>query len=136
MNDVVLIVLPEAVSRHLTGPIIGMVEQRHLHISFLSKTAFTRAEADGFYAGRFPGFQEKLAHNLASGPSVILRLRCEDAFRRARDLAGCFHPDEAKPGTLRRLFAKDAINHAVHLAITPEETAMELCYLMTIGKFA
>jgi nucleoside-diphosphate kinase len=136
MNDAILIVLPEAVSRHLTGPIIGIVEQWHLKIFSLCKTTFTATEATSFYANRLPGFQEKLAHNLASGPCVILRLRCDEAFRRAKDLVGNFHPEEAKHGTLRRLFAKDAVDHVVHIAKTPEETAMELCYLMTLGKLA
>ena len=65
---------------------------------------------------------------MASGPCVLMVLEGENAIAKNRDIMGATNPAQAAPGTLRKLFAKDISQNAVHGSDAPETARTEIAY--------
>jgi len=71
-------------------------------------------------------FLNDLVSFMSSGPAVPMRLRRENAIKGLRELIGATDPKEAKPGTIRALYAESKQNNAVHASDSPESASIEI----------
>src|SRR5207244_8449722 len=118
------IIKPDAVERHLAGPIIQRIEAEGFQIRAMRRVSLTKAQAEGFYAvHRARPFFASLTAFMSSGPAVVLVLEAPYAIRKWRTLMGATDPAKAEPGTLRKEFALSIERNATHGSDAPETLA-------------
>ena len=95
-------------------------------------TRLSRAEAEGFYAvHRERPFFGELVEFMISGPVVVVALEGQDAIARYRKLMGATDPEKADEGTLRKLYASNIQNNAVHGSDGPDTAQTEIPYFFS-----
>ena len=129
MERTLSIIKPDAVARGLIGKIIQRLEQADLKIVAMKLVHMTKAQAQGFYAvHKERPFFEGLTDFMSSGPALVMILQGKDAIARYRQLMGATNPKDAAAGTIRRDFATDVQENAVHGSDAPETAAFEMSY--------
>ena len=73
-------------------------------------------------------FFGELTEFMSSGPCIVLALERDGAIAHWRKVIGATNPAEAEEGTLRKLFATDLGQNAVHGSDAPETAATEIAY--------
>ena len=123
------IIKPDAVSKNLAGKILARIQEDGLKVIGLRMLHMSRAEAEGFYAvhKERPFFGE-LVQFMTSGPAVVVALQGEGAIAKWRTIMGATDPAKADEGTLRKLYADNIQNNAVHGSDAPETAAIEIPY--------
>jgi len=127
-----VMVKPDAVRGGHVGDILRRFEAAGLAIRGLKMVSMDRQEAEGFYRvhqGKpfFPG----LVQFMSSGPTVTVVLEGEGAIARVRQLMGSTDPAKAEAGTIRKEFASDVQQNAVHGSDSPESAATEIPYFFS-----
>ena len=121
------IIKPDATAGNHTGAINSLIEKAGLRIIAQRRIRMTREQAERFYAihAERP-FYEELVTFMISGPVVVQVLEGEDAVACYREVMGATNPDEAAPGTIRKLFARSVGENSVHGSDAPETAAEEI----------
>lgn len=129
------IIKPDAVAQGHTGDIISMIERNGFTISRMEKIHATKSQAEQFYAvhKERPFFQE-LTTSISSGPIVVMMLEKENAIADWRELMGATNPQQARVGTIRRMFASSITANATHGSDAPETAQVELAFFFPQGK--
>jgi len=123
------IIKPDATRKNLVGKIIARFEEEGLKIAAARKVWLSRQEAEGFYAvHRERPFFGELVEFMTSGPCVVMVLEGENAVARNREIMGATNPAEAAEGTLRKLYAANIGENAVHGSDSLENAAIEVAY--------
>ena len=123
------IVKPDAVRKNAVGAILSRFEAAGLKIAATRTVTLSKAQAQGFYAvHKERPFFDSLTTFMSSGPILVSVLEGEDAIRAHRDLMGATNPDEAAAGTIRKDFATNIEQNAVHGSDGPETAAWEIGY--------
>jgi nucleoside-diphosphate kinase len=123
------IVKPDAVRAGHTGAILQLIEDSGLRIVATRMIHMTQQEAEGFYAvHRERPFFSDLVKFMTSGPCLVSVLEGEGAIARYRELMGATNPDEAADGTLRKRFASNIEQNAVHGSDGPDTARQEIAY--------
>jgi nucleoside-diphosphate kinase len=123
------IVKPDAVERHAIGDIIATIEGRGFHILGTKMLCITKEQAEGFYAVHAgKPFFESLTTFMSRGPIVVLALEKENAIKDWRDLMGATNPASAAEGTIRKKWARNIENNAVHGSDAEDTARFELSY--------
>ena len=86
----------------------------------------TESQAQGFYAvhKERPFFGE-LTEFMSSGPCMVLALEKENAVEEWRKTIGATNPEEAENGTIRKDFATNIQENAVHGSDSDENALIE-----------
>lgn len=123
------IVKPDAVRKNAVGAILSRFEAAGLKIVATRMVALSKTQAQGFYAvHKERPFFDSLTTFMSSGPILVSVLEGEDAVRAHRDLMGATNPDEAAAGTIRKDFATNIEQNAVHGSDGSETAAWEIGY--------
>ena len=123
------IVKPDAVRKNAVGAILSRFEAAGLKIAVTRMVTLSKTQAQGFYAvHKERPFFDSLTTFMSSGPILVSVLEGEDAIRAHRDLMGATNPDEAAAGTIRKDFATNIEQNAVHGSDGPETAAWEIGY--------
>ena len=123
------IVKPDAIRKNAVGAILSRFEAAGLKIVATRMVTLSKAQAQGFYAvHKERPFFDSLTTFMSSGPILVSVLEGEDAIHAHRDLMGATNPDEAAAGTVRRDFATNIEQNAVHGSDGPETAAWEIGY--------
>ena len=123
------IVKPDAVRKNAVGAILSRFEAAGLKIVATRMVTLSKAQAQGFYAvHKERPFFDSLTTFMSSGPILVSVLEGEDSIRAHRDLMGATDPDEAAAGTIRKDFATNIEQNAVHGSDGPETAAWEIGY--------
>tara|TARA_B100000925_G_C21638426_1_gene316127 strand:+ start:81 stop:485 length:405 start_codon:yes stop_codon:yes gene_type:complete len=128
MNEKTLsLIKPDAVERNLIGKIIQIFEDNNLVIEEMKKVHVDIEFAKKFYAvhAKKPFFGD-LCNYISSGPLVAIVLKGTDAVQKNRDLMGATNPKEAKPGTIRNLYAISIDKNSVHGSDSAENAKTEI----------
>ena len=124
------IIKPDATKKGVIGPIIARFEKEGLRIAALRMRHLSKREAEGFYAvHRGRGFFDELTTFMSSGPCVVMVLEGEGAIAKNREIMGATNPANAAEGTLRKLYAANVGENAVHGSDAPETAAWEISYM-------
>jgi nucleoside-diphosphate kinase len=129
MSLTLAIVKPDAVARGNAGRILAHLEADGFGIRALRLIRLTEAQAGEFYAvHRERPFYGSLVRFMTSGPCLPVLLERADAVARLRDVIGATDPEEAAPGTVRKLFAESKERNAIHASDSDENAAREAAF--------
>lgn len=121
------LIKPDAVERNLIGKIIQVFEENNLVIDKMKKVHVDIEFAKKFYAVHSDKpFFGSLCNYISSGPLVALVLKGDGAVQKNRDLMGSTNPKEAKPGTIRNLYAISIDKNSVHGSDSVENAKNEI----------
>jgi nucleoside-diphosphate kinase len=129
------IIKPDAVKRGLAGKILAHLEAAGFVVRAARLAKLSTAQAEAFYAvHRERPFYRSLVTFMTSGPGLALALERDDAVARLREVIGATDPAEAKPGTVRKLYAESKERNAIHASDAPETAARELAFFFAEGE--
>src|SRR3989441_11997999 len=118
------IIKPDAVGAGKAGKILAQLESAGFKIRAARLVKLTTAQAEAFYAvHRERPFYRSLVAFMTSGPALAVALQRDDAVARLRGVIGATDPAEAKPGTVRKLYAESKERNAIHASDAPETAA-------------
>src|SRR5256885_16260445 len=118
------IIKPDAVARGLAGKIVAHLEGAGFVVRAARLIKLSTAQAEAFYeVHRERPFYRSLVTFMTSGPGLTLALERDDAAARLREVIGVTDPAEAKPGTVRKLYAEAKDRNAIHASDAPETAA-------------
>jgi nucleoside-diphosphate kinase len=134
VQETLFMIKPDAVKNRAIGLILAEVEKAGFEILDLKLVRLTSDTARRFYAvHEGKPFLADLVAFMSSGPAVPVRLRREDAVPALRELIGATDPKEAKPGTIRALYAESKQCNAVHASDSPESARTEIQFFFGPG---
>ena len=123
------IVKPDAVRKNAIGDIIEQFEKNNFRILAMKMLQISKHQAEQFYAVHASRpFYNSLTDFMSSGPIVALALEKENAIADLRKLMGATNPANAEEGTIRKKFATDIEQNAIHGSDAEETAAFEIGY--------
>ncbi len=127
MERTLMIIKPDAVEKGHMGDIISMVEKvEGIEIIAMRKVRLSMDDAREFYAiHKERPFYGELTEFMTRGPVVVMALEGENAVKRMREVIGATNPGEAAEGTIRKLYASNVGENAVHGSDSPENGQIE-----------
>src|SRR6267154_2468879 len=127
------IIKPDAVKRALAGKIVAHLEGAGFAVRAARLIKLSTAQAEAFYeVHRERPFYRSLVTFMTSGPALALAL--DDAVTRLREVIGATDPAEAKPGTVRKLYAESKERNAIHASDAPDTAAREVAFFFPDGE--
>ncbi len=131
-NHTLAIIKPDSVSKNNTGKIIDRILNGGFQILAMQQVMLTRERAEAFYAvHRERPFFNNLVEFMTSGSCVPMALKKEGAVTSFRKLIGATNPEEADEGTIRRDFAENIQNNAVHGSDSNENAVKEIAFFFS-----
>lgn len=126
------IVKPDAVKANNIGNILAIFEKNGLKLVAGKLTHLTKDKAGEFYAvHKERPFYNSLVEFMISGPVFISVLEGENAIKKNRELMGATDPAKADAGTIRKLYASNIENNAVHGSDAPETAKVEISHFFS-----
>ena len=127
MEQILIIIKPDAVQRGLIGQIVHRFERRGLRLTAMKFLQITKDLAQRHYAvHQGKPFYEPLVDYISSGPVVVMVLEGNNAIQIARRTMGATNPVEADPGTIRADFGLEIGRNLVHGSDGPETADLEI----------
>jgi nucleoside-diphosphate kinase len=126
------IVKPDAVRKSKIGAILSRFEDAGLRVVAGKFIHLTPDEAARFYVvHRDKGFYRSLTEFMSSGPVFVSVLEGEEAISKARAIMGATDPAKAEPNTIRRDFAANVEQNAVHGSDAPDTARWEISFFFS-----
>ena len=126
------IIKPDAVSAGNTGNIIAHIQKEGFKILGLKMVALSNKAAGKFYeVHKERPFYSGLVEFMSSNACVPIALEKENAIAEWRRVIGSTDPAEAADGTIRKLYAKNKGENAVHGSDSDENAAIEIAYFFS-----
>ena len=131
-NRTFAIIKPDAVRNGNTGKIYDRILKADFKILCAKLLRMTVGQAKGFYAvhKERPFFNE-LTEFMSSGACMVLALEKDDAVNQWRKTIGATNPDDADIGTIRRDFATNVQENAVHGSDSNENAEKEIGFFFS-----
>jgi nucleoside-diphosphate kinase len=131
VEETLVLVKPDGVSRNLTGEILRRIESKGYQLVDVKLVQPSRELLAKHYEEHFgKSFYEPLVEFMESGAIVALRIAGERVIEGFRSLAGTTDPTTAAPGTIRGDLGRDwgaaVQQNLVHGSDSPESAAREL----------
>lgn len=117
---------PDAVRAGNIGNILAMINNAGFRIVAMKYTKLSKEQAGKFYeihAAR--PFYGELVDFMSSGPIVAAILEKDNAVADFRTLIGATNPADAAEGTIRKLYAANVGENAVHGSDSDDNAAIE-----------
>lgn len=131
------IIKPDAVAAGNAGKVLAHLEAQGFVIKAARMVRLTTPQAEAFYAvHKERPFFRPLVTFMTSGPCIPLALERAEAVTKLREVIGATDPAEAKPGTVRKLYAQSKERNAIHASDSPENAAREVAFFFTEGELA
>ena len=131
-NRTFAIIKPDAVKNGNTGKIYDRILKADFKILCAKLLRMTVGQAEGFYAihKERPFFNE-LTEFMSSGACMVLALEKDDAVNEWRKTIGATNPDDADIGTIRKDFATNIQENAVHGSDSSENAEKEIGFFFS-----
>jgi nucleoside-diphosphate kinase len=132
MSRTFSIIKPDATRRNLTGKINAVIEEAGLRVVAQRRIKMSKAQAEQFYGvhKERPFFGE-LVSQMTAEPVVVQVLEADNAVPKYREVMGATNPEQAAPGTIRKLFALNIGENSVHGSDSDENAAIEIAQFFT-----
>jgi nucleoside-diphosphate kinase len=126
------IIKPDAVQSGKAGSILAHLEAAGFTVRALQMTRLNSVQAGAFYSvhNERPFF-DSLVSFMTSGAVIPMVLEAEDAVAKLRSVIGATDPEEAKEGTVRKLFAESKERNAIHASDSDENAAAEISFFFS-----
>jgi nucleoside-diphosphate kinase len=133
MNNITFaIIKPDAVKNNYTGLIYDRIIKAGFNISAAKLIKMTKNEANEFYSIHADKpFYNDLTDFMSSGHSMVLALIKENAVEEWRKTIGATNPEDADEGTIRRDFATNLSENAVHGSDSNENALKEINFFFS-----
>ncbi|MCX7833665.1 MAG: nucleoside-diphosphate kinase [Ignavibacteria bacterium] len=129
MERTLCIIKPDAIRKRIEGNIIQIILDAGFNIIGLKLIKLTKESAERFYEiHREKPFFDGLVKFMTSGPAIVIALEKENAVEDFRNLIGATDPKKAKEGTIRKLYATDVQENAVHGSDSIENGIREVSF--------
>ncbi len=131
-NRTLAIIKPDAVKKNYVGQIITKITASGFKLKAIKMVNMTKSSAEGFYEihrGR-PFFRD-LVNFMTSGPCIPMALEKENAVASFRKLIGATDPAEAEEGTIRKLYADNKGENAIHGSDSDENAEKEILHFFS-----
>ena len=126
------IIKPDATKRNLTGKINSKFENAGMEIIAQKRIKLTKQNAEKFYIiHKDKSFYNDLVSYMISGPVVVQVLKGENAIDLNRKIMGATNPEEAEEGTIRKEFAINIEQNAVHGSDSLENANKEISFFFS-----
>jgi len=126
------IIKPDATKRNLTGKINAVIEDAGLRIVAQRRIRMTEDQAKKFYEiHKERPFYGELVEFMTSGPVVVQVLEGDDAVAKYREVMGATNPEQAAPGTIRKLYANNVGENSVHGSDSSDNAQIEIVQFFT-----
>jgi nucleoside-diphosphate kinase len=126
------IIKPDAVAAGLAGKILAHLEAAGFKVRAARLVKLSVQQAEAFYeVHRERPFYRPLVTFMTSGPALALALERDHAVAHLREVIGATDPAEAKPGTVRKLYAQSKERNAIHASDSPDTAAREVAFFFT-----
>ena len=123
------IIKPDAIAARNAGKILAHLEGEGFQLRAAQLVRLSQARAETFYeVHRERPFFRSLVVFMTSGPALALALERDNAVAHLREVIGATDPADAKPGTVRRLYAESKERNAIHASDSPENAAREVAF--------
>ena len=131
------IIKPDAVQAGTAGKVLAHLEAQGFKVRAARLVRLSQTQAEAFYAVHSARpFFRSLVTFMTSGPAMPLALERDNAVAHLRDVIGATDPAEAKPGTIRKLYAQSKERNAIHASDSPENAAREVAFFFPEGELA
>ena len=131
-NRTFAIIKPDAVRNGNTGKIYDRILKADFKILCAKLLRMTIAQAEGFYdVHRERPFFNELTEFMSSSACMVLALEKDDAVNEWRKIIGATNPDEAEFGTIRKDFATNVQENAVHGSDSNENAEKEIGFFFS-----
>jgi len=131
-NRTFAIIKPDAVRNGNTGKIYDKILKADFKIIAAKLLKLTKAQAEEFYAiHKQRPFYDDLINFMSSGACMILALEKDNAVVSWRETIGATNPKEAAEGTIRKDFATNVQENAVHGSDSDENAEKEIGFFFT-----
>jgi nucleoside-diphosphate kinase len=125
-NKTFTMIKPDAVAAGNSGAIIQQIEAAGYKIVAMKKTQLTEDLAGKFYEiHKERPFYASLVAFMSSGPIIPMILEKDNAVAQFRTFIGSTDPAEAAEGTIRKQFAANKGENAIHGSDSDENAAIE-----------
>ena len=131
------IIKPDAVKGGHIGDILALITKAGFKISAMRMLQLSLAEVTSFYSihSAKPWFHE-LVNYMTSGPIVVAIVAKDNAVEDFRKLIGATDPAKAAEGTIRKLFAHNIEENAIHGSDSDDNAAIEASFFFaTCDRF-
>jgi len=128
-NRTFTMIKPDAIANRYAGLILADIEKAGFKIIAMKLTQLTIDKAKSFYEvhENRPFFSD-LINYITSGPIIAAILEKENAVEDFRELIGNTNPEEAKEGTIRKMYAKSIDANAIHGSDSDENALIEASF--------
>jgi len=117
---------PTAFKNNNAGAILKMINEAGFVIKAMKLTRLSAEQAGEFYeVHKGKPFYESLIEFMSSGPIVAALLEKDNAIEDFRALIGATNPENADEGTVRKLYATNLQQNAVHGSDSDENALVE-----------
>lgn len=117
---------PSTVADGVAGAILAMIQEAGFRIVAMKMTQLTAQQAGKFYeVHKERPFYNDLVGFMSSGPIIAAILEKNNAVEDFRTLIGATDPAKAAEGTIRKKYAKNVQENAVHGSDSNENAAIE-----------
>ena len=131
-NRTFAIIKPDAVRNGDTGKIYDRILKVGFTILSTKLLRMTNAQAEGFYdVHRDRPFFNELTTFMSSGACMVLALEKENAVTEWRKTIGSTNPEDAELGTIRKDFATNVQENAVHGSDSDENAEKEIGFFFS-----
>ena len=136
-NKTFAIIKPDAVQNGNTGKIYDRIIKSGFNILSARLLRLTMDQAKEFYdIHRERPFFNDLTNFMTSGPCMVLALEKENAVSEWRDTIGSTNPKEAAEGTIRKDFATNVQENAVHGSDSDENAQKEIAFFFSDSELS
>lgn len=132
MERTLAIVKPDAVRKNNIGDILAMIQKAGFTVLACKLTRLSKEQAGEFYAvHKERPFYGELVNFMSSGPIFPIALEKDNAIADYRALIGSTDPAEAADGTIRKLYAANKGENAVHGSDSVENGINEIAFFFS-----
>ena len=129
MEKTFAIIKPDAVKNGHTGNIYDRIQKFNFKIIGAKLLRMSQEQAKGFYeVHKERPFFNDLIQFMTSGPCMVLALEKENAVESWRKAIGSTNPQKAEEGTIRKDFASNVQENAVHGSDSNENAQKEIAF--------
>ena len=131
-NKTFAIIKPDAVNNGHTGKIYDRILKAGFTILSAKLLRMTKKQAEGFYeVHKERPFYNELTDFMSSGACMVLALKRDDAVNTWRKTIGATNHEEAETGTIRKDFATNIQENAVHGSDSNENAEKEIGFFFS-----
>lgn len=125
-NFTFTMIKPDAVEDGYIGLIIDKIINSGFKFKFLKMKTLSIKEAQKFYEiHKDRPFFNELVSFITRGPIIVAVIEKKNAVQEFRKLIGSTNPEEAKEGTIRKIYAKSVGENAIHGSDSDENAILE-----------